>query len=112
MASARGLPEDELRSLTYMSLVTANVALIYANRSFSASILTAVTRRNPSLWFGLAAIAGVLAVVATWPPAQRLFRFGSLHWDDVLACLGAGVGLLVVLEFVKPAFRRAAHPAG
>jgi Ca2+-transporting ATPase len=100
-----------VRSLAYFSLVTTNVALIFANRSFSASIWTAVARRNPSLWVGLVAIAGVLAVVSTWPPVQRLFRLGTPHWDDLAACLGTGVGLLMVLELLKPAFRPRAAPA-
>jgi Ca2+-transporting ATPase len=106
VASERGLPEAEVRSLAYVSLVTTNVALIFANRSFSASLWTAMTRRNASLWLGLAAICGVIAVVLSWPPAGRLFRLGTLHWNDLLVCLGAGLGLLMLLEAIKPAFRR------
>jgi Ca2+-transporting ATPase len=109
-ASSRGLPDDVVRSLTYVCLVTTNVALIFANRSFDASIRSALARGNPSLWIGLGAIGAVLAVILSWPAAGALFRLGPLHWEGALVCLGAAVALLLVLEAIKPVFRRVPRP--
>ena len=47
VASSRGMPETEVRALAFFSLVLTIVSLIFVNRSFSASLLTALRRPNP-----------------------------------------------------------------
>ncbi len=102
---ARGMPEDELRALLFTSLVLVNVSLILVNRSFSSSLLTALRRRNTFLWLLLSVVVAVLALALAWPPAMGLFRFGTLHLDDLAVSAGAGVALLVVMELLKPLWR-------
>ncbi|MEY9439103.1 hypothetical protein ABIF14_006194 [Bradyrhizobium elkanii] len=55
---------------------------------------------------GNLAIAGALGTALLWPPASSLFRFGPLHPDDLMIALGPGVVMLVVLELLKPLWRR------
>ena len=98
---SRGLPETEARSLAFFSLVTTNIALIFANRSFSGSILEALGRPNALLWKGLLVATSLLGVVLWWKPARELFRLGPVHLDDVGLCVGAGVVLLVMLQVMK-----------
>ena len=47
VALGRGMPEAEVRSLSFFSLVLTIVSLILVNRSFSASLLTALRRPLP-----------------------------------------------------------------
>jgi Ca2+-transporting ATPase len=101
------MPETELRALVFVSLVLVNASLILVNRSFSASLLVALIRSNASLWVLLSGVVALLAVALTWPPAMDLFRFGPLHLDDLGLTLLAGVAVLVVLELIKPHWRRA-----
>jgi P-type Ca2+ transporter type 2C len=103
---ARQMPETELRALVFVSLVLVNASLILVNRSFSASLLVALIRPNASLWVLLSGVVALLAVALTWPPAMDLFRFGPLHLDDLGLTLLAGVAVLVVLELIKPHWRR------
>ncbi|MBX6322583.1 MAG: cation-translocating P-type ATPase [Rhodospirillaceae bacterium] len=105
LALRLGLSETEVRSLAFMSLVVTNIALIFVNRSFSASLWQALARRNPALWLGLGPAVAVFAVVLLWPPARDLFRLGPLHGDGLVICLAAFVGLLVLLEGVKRLWR-------
>jgi len=105
VAYHRGMPEDEVRALTFFSLVLAIVGLIFVNRSFSASLITALRRPNPALGLVLLAVTGILALTLLWPLASNLFRFGPLHLDDLALTLGAGVVVLVVLEILKPLWR-------
>ena len=49
VAFRRGMPEDEVRALAFFSLVLTIVSLIFVNRSFSASLVTAFRRPNPAL---------------------------------------------------------------
>lgn len=50
----------------------------------------------------LAAVTTMLALTLLWPFAKNLFRFGPLHFDDLAVAVGAGIALLVFLEFLKP----------
>ena len=105
IALQRGMPDDEVRALTFFSLVVSIVALIFVNRSTSASLIKAIRRPNRALAFVLPIVAATLAVTILWPVASGLFRFGPLHADDLAVTLGAGGAVLVVLELLKPLWR-------
>jgi Ca2+-transporting ATPase len=106
LALHRGMPDDEVRALTFVSLVLTNMALIFVNRSFSASLTTAIRRANRVLWAVLAAAAALLALALEWPAARETFRFGPLHADDLTICAAAGIGVLLALDAVKPLWRQ------
>jgi len=101
----RGMPDTEVRALAFFSLIMTIVGLIFVNRSFSASLITAFRRPNPALTWVLVAVVAMLSLTLLWPLASDLFRFGPLHWDDLAVTLGAGVLVLVLLEFLKPIWR-------
>lgn len=101
MAFRRGMPETESRALAFFSLVTAIVALIFVNRSFSASVLTALSRPNRAIKFVLLGVMATLTVTLMWPTARDLLRFGPLHIDDLALTVAAGIVVLCILEFLK-----------
>ena len=101
VALRRGMPEDEVRALTFFSLVISIVALIFVNRSTSASLFKAILRSNQALAVALPAVVAMLAVTLLWPTASELFRFGPLHADDLLLTFGSGIVVLVTLELLK-----------
>lgn len=101
----RQMPDDELRALVFVSLVLTNTSLILVNRSFSGSLLVALGRRNLSLWLLLSGVAVILAVALTWPPAMSLFRFGTLHLDDLGLSVASAAVILLILETAKPRWR-------
>lgn len=105
IASQRGMPADEVRALTFFSLVLSIISLILVNRSFSTSLVTAIRRANATLAWILAAVAGILAVSLLVPTARNLFNFGPLHWDDLSLTLGAAVAVMVILELAKTFWR-------
>ena len=90
-----------MRALTFFSLVVTIVGLIFVNRSFSASLVTALRRPNRTLVLVLLAVVAMLSLTLLWPFARGLFRFGPLHADDLAVTLGAGVVVLVFLEALK-----------
>ncbi len=112
MALRRDMPEAEMRALAFFSLVLSIVALVLVNRSFSASLITALRRPNPALVWVLLAITAILGLTLLWPFASDLFRFGPLHLDDLALTFGAGVLVLVFLEILKPLWRRRALTSG
>jgi P-type Ca2+ transporter type 2C len=106
IAFRRGMPEAEVRALSFFSLVVTIVGLIFVNRSFSASLREGLGRPNPALAFVIAAVVAVLTLSLAWPFAQGLFRFGPLHVDDLALAVASGGILLVALEGVKPYWGR------
>lgn len=105
IASQRGMPADEVRALTFFSLVLSIGSLILVNRSFSTSLVTAIRRPNPMLAWIISAVAAILALSLLVPALRSLFSFGPLHWDDLSLTLGAAVTILVVLELTKTFWR-------
>jgi len=104
-ASARGMPDAEVRALTFFSLVLAIVSLIFVNRSFSLSLVTALLRPNRALIWVLAGVSTILCLTLLWPVASGLFGFGPLHTVDLTVTLGAGLLVFVSLELLKPLWR-------
>jgi Ca2+-transporting ATPase len=101
IALRNGMPEAEVRALVFFSLVMAIVALILVNRSFGTSLITALRRPNRTLGIVLVAVVAMLSLTLLVPIVRDLFRFGPLHLDDLALSVGAGIGLLIVLEGLK-----------
>ncbi len=112
LAPGYGFDIDQVRALTFHSLVLCVVALIFVDRSVSSSIITAITRPNRALAFVLPVVAVLLAVTIFWAPARDLFRFGALEAQWLVVPVGAGVTVLVVLELLKPIWRTASRTSG
>lgn len=110
--NARGLPEAEVRALTFFSLVASFVGLIFVNRSFDASVLKAVQRHNRILAIVLVIVAGALTLTLAVPFVRELFRFGPLHMHDLAIVLGAGVLVLLALDAIKLALMKTRAVAG
>jgi P-type Ca2+ transporter type 2C len=112
LAPGYGFDVDQVRALTFHSLVLCVVALIFVDRSVSSSIITAITRPNRALAYVLPIVAVLLAVTVFWAPARDLFRFGALDAQWLVVPLGAGVTVLVVLELLKPIWRSTTRISG
>ena len=97
----QGMPDTEVRALAFFSLVMTIIGLVFVNRSFSASLITALRRPNPVLIWVLVSVTAMLGVTLLWPFARGLFRFGPLHCDDLALTLAAGALVFVVLEVLK-----------
>jgi len=106
-ANAWGMPENEVRALTFFSLVLVIVSLIFVNRSFTSSLREAFLRPNRALIFIIVFVVAVLTLSIAWPSAASLFRFGPLHADDIAVTVGAAAVSLVLLEVSKYPLRRA-----
>jgi Ca2+-transporting ATPase len=93
--------------LTFATLILGIVALILVDRSRSASIFTAILRPNRALAIVLPIVTAMLAMVLLWKPALDLFGFAPLEPGFLAVPVGAGLGVLMALEAVKPIWRGA-----
>jgi P-type Ca2+ transporter type 2C len=97
--SGRG--DDEARALTFTTLVLANLALIFTNRSWGRTILGTLRSSNPALWWVIAGTVAFLGFVLFVPSSRDLFRFAVLHPNDLAICLGAAVCSILWFEVYK-----------
>ena len=92
----RGLPAEDVRTLSFFTLVLANLMLIVVNRSYRGHAFDFLTGGNHVL-LGIYLLTGtLLAISVTWPTARSLFGFGPLHGDD-LGMIAAAIGSLVLV---------------
>ncbi|MFG1425158.1 cation-translocating P-type ATPase [Roseixanthobacter glucoisosaccharinicivorans] len=95
------LPPDVVRGRAFLTLVLASVVLIIVDRSFSSSLLTAVTRPNSALVAVMGLATVMLGIVLGVPPAAALFRFGDVGLAGVGIALAAAIAMMLLLELAK-----------
>lgn len=81
-----------VRTLVFITLVTANVFLTFINRSFEHSMLTTFRYKNPLAGWLLAVSALFLVILVFFPPIQRVFGLVRLSGNDYLLCLLTAIG--------------------
>lgn len=100
-ANYKKLPEADMRTLVFTSLVILNMGLILVNRSFNASLIDAILKPNRSLWVLLASVSSILSIAIFWQPARLLFHFGAFHWNFFAISAIASIVTLLILEALK-----------
>jgi Ca2+-transporting ATPase len=100
-AMYRGQGEADARTLSFTTLIIANLGLILTNRSWSRVILSTLRTPNTALWWVLGGALFFLGMVLYVPFMQRLFHFQTLHPFDLVICLLAGIISVVWFEGLK-----------
>ncbi|MCM5569428.1 cation-translocating P-type ATPase [Burkholderiaceae bacterium FT117] len=100
-AARAGLPEADVRAVTFVTLVLVNLALILVNRSYRVDPLGLLLRPNRALAWVAVLAGGLIVLAVAWPPAQELFRFGGFHWHDLAIGAGAAIALAIALDLLK-----------
>jgi len=100
-ALARGFSEADVRTLTFTTIVIANLGLILTNRSWSETLVKSLRSPNKALWWVFLGTLSCLLIVLNVPALQDLFKFGSVPPLDLVMCTGAGVLSIVWFEVFK-----------
>ena len=106
-AMTLGLTEPDARTLTFSTLIVTNLALIFANRSLTRSLLGGWRLPNPALRWLTAGALVLLATILYVPALRNLFRMAPPHPMDALAIVAAGLAALIWMEAAKMAASRA-----
>jgi Ca2+-transporting ATPase len=91
----------EARALAFTTLVIANLALIFANRSWTHIIPATLRTPNPALWWVTGGALAVLALALYVPFLRDLFQFAPLHPIDLALCLAAALLSITWFELFK-----------
>jgi Ca2+-transporting ATPase len=89
-ALIRGFDDAEVRTLTFTTIVIANLCLILTNRSWSDPILTTLRTPNKAMRWVFGGTLSCLILVLYVPVLQDLFRFGTVPFADLIICTLAG----------------------
>ncbi|MCX6000078.1 MAG: cation-translocating P-type ATPase C-terminal domain-containing protein [Chloroflexi bacterium] len=108
----QGRGETEARTLTFVTLVLANLGLILSNRSWSTGVLANLRSRNRAFLFIVVFAFVFLGLVVHVPALQRLLQLHALSVSEWMVCLGAGVACILWFELVKCLGRTAPKKAG
>jgi len=85
------LSEREARAFAFATLVIANLALIFANRSRAHAMLTRLRAPNPIVWIVTGATLTFLALSLYVPPLAMIFRFAPLPLPELAAAFALGL---------------------
>nr|WP_245432922.1 cation-translocating P-type ATPase [Mesorhizobium loti] len=99
-----GVPENEVRGLTFISLIVSIVGLVLVDRTFDAS--AGLRRRNRAFVAVVAIDLVLLGFVFAFPPATELFQVGLPSLAHLSAVLAGIVVLVGSLQSVKHFWRK------
>jgi Ca2+-transporting ATPase len=99
--STTWLGENAARAFAFTTLVIGNLALIFSNRSRTATLLTTLRVPNRTLWLVSGVTLVVLGLVLYLPWLTRLFLLEALSLPDLLLAVGLGLVSVFWFEAVK-----------
>jgi P-type Ca2+ transporter type 2C len=100
-ALSYGLEHDALRTITFVALVAATMALVLANRSFSTSLMHAFMRHNITFRYVAAFVAAGTALILAVPFVRDILNFVPLGPMELLTAAATGLVVLIGCELVK-----------
>ena len=91
----------DARAVAFATLVAGNLALIWANRSASETVLEGVPHRNSALWMVTTGTGVALFAIIYIPGIRDLFEFSILHPIDWLITFSLGAVSITWFEVLK-----------
>lgn len=91
----RAVDEQSARALVFVSMITANLALIFVSRSQNESFRTLAGRSNNLYWWITAAACSALAAAIYIPALAEVFQFSRPAWESVAAVAVSTVALVL-----------------
>lgn len=88
--------DEEARTLAFLTLVAANLGLIFVSRSRSESLTRILSKPNRVYWWIVALACGVLTLAIAVPGIATLFRFATPPWPALIACTAVAVGSVLI----------------
>jgi len=97
----QGLSEDELRTLTFVTIVVVNLALICTNRSWTEGIVTTLKKPNKAFWWVIGGTVVFLAADLIVPGLRTLFQFAPISLINLMLCIICGILSIAWFEVFK-----------
>jgi Ca2+-transporting ATPase len=96
-----GYGERELRALTFTTLITANIAAILSNRSWTRNIFQILVTPNKAAKWVVGGAIFFLILILNVPLLLNLFQFDRIDVFEALLCIMAGLLSITWFEIYK-----------
>lgn len=111
-AISMGYNEDTTRTMTFTTLIFANIFLTLVNRSFYYSIFTTIGYKNNLVGLIILVTLITVGLLLYVPAFASFFQFEALFMDQLLFCGITGMVSVLWYEAVKWIKRMRAQPTG
>jgi Ca2+-transporting ATPase len=96
-----GRSEAAARTIAFAAIVLSNLALLFATRSRTRTVLATLFKPNAALWgITLGALAALAAAIYV-PAAAGIFRFAPLGAAELGVAAGAALAGVAWVELLK-----------
>lgn len=92
---------DEVRTMTFVSLIASNIAVILSNRSWTSNIFSILRTPNKTVRWIVGGAIVFLILILNVPFLLNLFQFKSIGFIELLMCGIAGLLSIVWFELYK-----------
>jgi P-type Ca2+ transporter type 2C len=96
-----GYGENEVRAMTFITLMVSNIAIILTNRSWTDSIFTIIRTPNKAVVWVAGGAIFFLLICLNVPFFQSLFRFDNITLLNAVICSLAGITTIIWFEIYK-----------
>ncbi|TAE84293.1 MAG: cation-translocating P-type ATPase, partial [Bacteroidetes bacterium] len=100
-SACNGYNEALTRTMTFTTLITANIFLTLINRSFFYSLLTTLSYKNNMVLFIILVTIAIVALILLVQPITLFFKFERITLLQLLLCVEVGFISVVWFEAVK-----------
>ena len=104
-----GYVEKEVRTFCFITLISANIAVILSNRSWTRNIFQIVVSPNPTVKWVVGGAILFLGLVLNTPFLREIFLFTAVDALEISACAAAGLLSITGFELYKRGANRYAH---
>jgi Ca2+-transporting ATPase len=94
-AGLRLATEDEARALAFISIIAANLTLIFVSRSRSERLSRLLVKPNPIYWWIVLGTSAALAATVCVPAVAEVFRFAPPALGAATAVVAMAVSLVL-----------------
>jgi P-type Ca2+ transporter type 2C len=96
-----GYTEKSVRTLTFVTLIVSNIAVILSNRSWTFGFLKILSTPNKAVTWIVSGAVIFLILILNIPFLQNLFQFEKIGYIEFLVCTLAGFSSIIWFEIYK-----------
>ncbi len=96
-----GYSETGVRTLTFVTLIISNIAVILSNRSWTSNIFTILFTPNKAVKWVVGGAVFFLLLILNIQFLLNLFQFERISWLELLVCTAAGFSSIIWFELYK-----------
>jgi Ca2+-transporting ATPase len=96
-----GYSAQEVRAMTFVTLIVSNIAVILTNRSWSENIFKIIASPNKAVLWVVGGAVFFLAIILNFTFFLDLFQFQKLTLINIFICSAAGLSTILWFEIYK-----------